>query len=472
MKNRNSSAHLHILRGLVSAALVLMFAFLFLPPITARAGDVLPGRWQYMDTWLKNDNIVEPDHYEAPFSVNGGVYSPDNLNTELMSDTDFYTPGYMDYEEVRMCYSSPDGNIIPNVSNKNFAVEYIVSKHGSWLSDGTEGSITVQLPVPVNCDPQSAYMWRVDTCHWDYGIESADMFDKEVHSTMQIGSDFLTVTVPYKRINLESDFYDNKWEPGWNECRVYILFHRHMGYDMESNDSQHWYVCKDGDGFTWGKESHSFQDGVCTDCEKKQGSSSDDKEDDTDGQQTKVDTFKNYKVIGKNTAEYVGSVSDKKKTAIRIADTIKGGSGTVYKVISVRNGALKKGKVKTLIIGKNVKTIGDNAFSDCTGLVNVTVGSNVTTIGDKAFFNTSIKNLSFPAKTYKFGKQFVGKCGKLKVLTFKSSKITDKSLSAGTCSGIGVKVTVKVPKAKVSGYTKLFQKKGLNKKVKVQAIKK
>ncbi len=472
MKNRNSSAHLHILRGLVSTALVLMFAFLFLPPITARAGDVLPGRWQYFDTWLKNDNIVEPDHYEASFSTSGGIYSPDNLNKDLQSDEDFYTPGYKDYEEVRMWYSSPDGTFVPIVSNKNFEVQYEISIHGSWLSDGTEGNITVQLPVPVNCDPQSAYMWRVDTCHSPYGIEVADRDDSEFHSTMQIGSDFLTVTVPYRSTKLDSWAADNKWDPGWNNFRVYILFHRHMGYDMESNGTQHWYVCKDGDGYTWGKESHNFHDGVCSVCSKKQGSSSDDKDDDTSGQQTKVDTFKNYKVIGKNTAEYVGSVSDKKKTAIRIADTIKGGSGTVYKVVSVRNGALKKGKVKTLIIGKNVKTIGDNAFSDCTGLVNVTVGSNVTTIGDKAFYNTSIKNLSFPAKTYKFGKQFVGKCGKLKVLTFKSSKITDKSLSAGACSGIGVKVTVKVTKTRVSAYTKLFQKKGLNKKVKVQAIKK
>ncbi len=85
--------------------------------------------------------------------------------------------------------------------------------------------------------------------------------------------------------------------------------------------------------------------------------------------------------------------------------------------------------------------------------------------------NTAIKNLTLPAKTVKLGKQFVYKCSKMNTLTVKSSKMTKNTLADGTYKGINKSVVVKVPKSKVSAYTKLFQSKGLGKKVKVQKTK-
>ncbi len=163
--------------------------------------------------------------------------------------------------------------------------------------------------------------------------------------------------------------------------------------------------------------------------------------------------------------------NNKNAAKINIPATISY-DGIVYKVTEVNSKALKGNKkAKKITIGKNVTKIGDEAFSGCTALTSLTIGSNVTTIGNKAFYNTAIKSLTLPVKVIKLGKKFIGKTGKLKTLTVKSTKLTKKSVSANACSGIGKSVVIKVPKSKVSAYTKLFQSKGLGKKVKVKANK-
>ncbi len=173
----------------------------------------------------------------------------------------------------------------------------------------------------------------------------------------------------------------------------------------------------------------------------------------------------------KRTVKYSKN-TNKNATTITIPASITF-DGITYKVTEVSSKALKGNKKATKIkVGKNATKIGDEAFSGCTALTNLTIGSNVTTIGNKAIYNCpALKTLTLPAKTYKFGKQFVGKCKNMKTLMFKSSKITKKTLTDGACSGISNKVTVKVPKAKVSAYTKIFQNKGLGKKVKIKSNK-
>ena len=44
-----------------------------------------------------------------------------------------------------------------------------------------------------------------------------------------------------------------------------------------------------------------------------------------------------------------------------------------------------RNKIKTVIIGNDVTSIGDNAFAECINLTSVTIGSNVTSIGRSAF---------------------------------------------------------------------------------------
>ncbi len=179
-----------------------------------------------------------------------------------------------------------------------------------------------------------------------------------------------------------------------------------------------------------------------------------------------------YKVVSskKKTVKYYRT-TNKSATKNSIPATITF-EGITYKVTEIDAKALKGNKkAKTVTMNKNITKIGDEAFSGCTALSNLTIGANVTTIGNKAFYNTAIKNLTLPAKTVKLGKQFVYKCSKMKMLTVKSSKMTKNTIADGAYKGIGKSVVVKVPKAKVSAYTKLFQSKGLGKKVKIKAIK-
>ena len=136
----------------------------------------------------------------------------------------------------------------------------------------------------------------------------------------------------------------------------------------------------------------------------------------------------------------------KKKASVSIPDTIKI-SGFTYKVTSVSANALSGNKKVTKItVGKNVTSIGKNAFKKCTKLKTVTLKStSLKSIGSNAFYGD--KNL--------------------KTITIKSSKLTSKSVGKNAFKGTNKKLTIKVPKKKVSSYKKFLKKKG-NSKVKVK----
>lgn len=53
-------------------------------------------------------------------------------------------------------------------------------------------------------------------------------------------------------------------------------------------------------------------------------------------------------------------------------------------------------KLKTLIIGNSVETIGNCSFCNYNSLVNLTLGNSLTTIGDYAFYQDSITSLDIP----------------------------------------------------------------------------
>lgn len=53
-------------------------------------------------------------------------------------------------------------------------------------------------------------------------------------------------------------------------------------------------------------------------------------------------------------------------------------------------------KLKTLIIGNGLETIGDYSFCNYNSLVNLTLGNSLTTIGDYAFYQDSITSLDIP----------------------------------------------------------------------------
>jgi hypothetical protein len=126
-----------------------------------------------------------------------------------------------------------------------------------------------------------------------------------------------------------------------------------------------------------------------------------------------------YKVTGSSTVAFTGTSSTAKKIIVPTTVTLK---GVKYKVTSIAANAFKNNtKVKTIVIGTNVKKIGSNAFAGCT---------------------------------------------KLTTIQIKSTKIKASGLNAKTFKGISNKVAVKVPKKKLKAYKKIFKQIGVNAKIK------
>lgn len=122
----------------------------------------------------------------------------------------------------------------------------------------------------------------------------------------------------------------------------------------------------------------------------------------------------------KKTARF-DRASKKSVTTLSIPATVKI-SGKTYKVTAIKANALKNNKkIRKLAIGKNVKTIGKNAFC----------------------------------------------CKNLKDITIKTTKLTMKSVGKNAFKGLNKKVVVTVPASKLEAYKKLLKAKGLTGKKQV-----
>ena len=183
------------------------------------------------------------------------------------------------------------------------------------------------------------------------------------------------------------------------------------------------------------------------------------------------DTKFSYKVTaigaGKGTVE-VTAVKNKKATSITIPATVTINNES-YKVTAISKKAFANcKKLKKVVIGKNVKTIGASTFSGCVKLSSVSIGQNVTTIGDKAFYKcTALTKITIPTKVSKIGKQAFYGCKKLKSITIKTKTLTSKKVGSKAFKGISSTATVKVPKSKLNSYKKILKGKGLGNKVKI-----
>lgn len=179
-----------------------------------------------------------------------------------------------------------------------------------------------------------------------------------------------------------------------------------------------------------------------------------------------------YKVISGSGKEICVEFIQLKGTGtstVKVPDTIEMENGTVCKVTAISANAFKNNKkIKKVVIGRNVRTIGSRAFYGCKGLVSVTIGKNVETIGKDAFRGcASLKKLEIPSKVSKIGSNAFYGCKRLEKLVIKSKKLSAKGVSKNTFKGIPGKTIIKVPKNKINSYKKLFVQRGLNKKVKI-----
>ena len=124
----------------------------------------------------------------------------------------------------------------------------------------------------------------------------------------------------------------------------------------------------------------------------------------------------------KKNVTYIAPVTIKAKT-ITIPATIKI-NGEIYKVTKIDKNAFKGNKkVTKIVVGSNIQSIGNYAFSGCK---------------------------------------------KLKTIIIQSKKLTTKTVSKKAFKGIARKVVVKVPKKKRTAYKKLLKKKGLSSKNRIK----
>ena len=149
------------------------------------------------------------------------------------------------------------------------------------------------------------------------------------------------------------------------------------------------------------------------------------------------------------------------------------GESVKYKVTSIQtaeNMVLSIPHIlKKLVIGSNVVSIEDKAFSGCRCLESVTGGAGLKSIGTRAFekcpklkvFNITSKNLT------KIGAFAFAADTSLKTVQIKKTTKLTKSGVKNSMKGSSVK-TVKVKKSKVKKYKKIFKKKNCGKKVKVK----
>lgn len=145
---------------------------------------------------------------------------------------------------------------------------------------------------------------------------------------------------------------------------------------------------------------------------------------------------KGEKLCDENGAVYVITKTDSKnpevayqkaaatKGTVVVPDTIVV-NGTTYKVTSIEKKAFETGKkIKTIILGKNVKFIKKDAFAGCKTLQKIVV---------------------------------------------KTKKLTKKTVAKKAFRGVRKNVRIVVPKKKKQAYRKLFYQRGLNKKVKIRS---
>ena len=103
-------------------------------------------------------------------------------------------------------------------------------------------------------------------------------------------------------------------------------------------------------------------------------------------------------------------------TDLNVPSTVKI-SGKKYKVTAIAAGAFKgNGKLRSVVIGKNIRTIGKDAFRNCKKLKKVifkTTKLKKSSVGKNAFKGIA-KNATFtvPAKKYKSYKKFLPKTAK------------------------------------------------------------
>lgn len=174
-----------------------------------------------------------------------------------------------------------------------------------------------------------------------------------------------------------------------------------------------------------------------------------------------------YKIISTRKNKSVQYVNSTKKniTNVTVPASVQF-NGKTFKVVSIGKGAFKNNKkLKSVKIGKNVKTIGKKAFSGCTKLNNVKMGKNITSVEASAFNKcTSLIKITIPNKVKKIGKKAFYKCKNLQYIIVKTKKLKANNIGKDAFSSGYANPRVKSDKSVWKQYQNIFTLKGLSNK--------
>ena len=93
--------------------------------------------------------------------------------------------------------------------------------------------------------------------------------------------------------------------------------------------------------------------------------------------------------------------------------------------------------IKTVVIGSGVTSIGDNAFSGCSGLTSIEIPSNVTSIGTRAFFGCSgLTSIEIPANVTSIGQSAFYGCSGLTSVTIPAGVTSIGDYVFNDCSNL------------------------------------
>ena len=93
--------------------------------------------------------------------------------------------------------------------------------------------------------------------------------------------------------------------------------------------------------------------------------------------------------------------------------------------------------IEHVIISSGVTSIGDGAFSGCTGLTSVTIGNSVTSIGNSAFNGCSgLTSITIPNSVTSIGMMAFNGCTGLTSVTIGNSVTTIGSRAFEGCTGL------------------------------------
>lgn len=157
--------------------------------------------------------------------------------------------------------------------------------------------------------------------------------------------------------------------------------------------------------------------------------------DDNDSQKSALENNKKYEV---DNIVYK-TLNSKTNNSVEVVSIKKSVSDVVIKDTIVINGVKCK-----------ITAVAENIFKNNKKIKSVKIGKNVKSIGAKAFYN----------------------CKNLYVITINTTKLTEKSVGANTFGKLMENVKIKVPSSKLNAYKKILYKKGISKKSNIIKIKK